>query len=137
MTTEWTRGGFVAPEWFDFALHWIALIIEGAGVVIIALGVLSATIVATRQIIREGNWPEAYLVFRVSLGRSLILGLEFLVAADIIGTVAVQPTMQNLATLGLIVLIRSFLSFVLEVEITGSWPWQKSSPKERIPETLP
>jgi uncharacterized membrane protein len=137
MTIEWTRGGFAAPEWFDLTLHWTAIIIEGGGVAVIALGVLSATIVAIRQMIRDGIWAEAYLVFRVSLGRSLILGLEFLVAADIIGTVAVKPTIQNLATLGLIVLIRSFLSFVLEVEITGSWPWQKSSPKERIPETLP
>jgi uncharacterized membrane protein len=66
-----------------------------------------------------------------------MLGIEFLVAADIIGTVAVQPTLENLTTLGLIVLIRSFLSFTLDVEITGSWPWQKSSPRERIPESMP
>jgi uncharacterized membrane protein len=66
-----------------------------------------------------------------------MLGVEFRVAADIIGTIAVQPALQNLTALGLIVLIRSVLSFTLEVEITGSWPWQKSSPRARIPESVP
>jgi uncharacterized membrane protein len=59
-------------------------------------------------------------------GRSILLGLEFLVAADIIRTVAVQPSLQNVAVLGLIVLIRTFLSFSLEVEIDGRWPWRRA-----------
>lgn len=137
MKSEWTRGSFVSPEWFDFLLHWTALIIEAAGVAVIAIGFLAAFMIAIRHAIHRQKWTEIYVGFRVSLGRSLILGLEFLVAADIIGTVAVRPTLQNLATLGLIVLIRSFLSFVLDVEITGSWPWQKTSPKEKIPENVP
>ena len=62
----------------------------------------------------------------LSLGRSILLGLEFLVAADIIRTVAVQPSLQNVAVLGLIVLIRTFLSFSLEVEIDGRWPWRRA-----------
>ena len=127
----------ISPEWFYSSLHWIALVVEGAGVAIIALGVLAALVAAIRHVIKREDWAEIYIGFRVSLGRSLILGIEFLVAADIIGTVAVRPTVENLATLALIVLIRSFLSFVLEVEITGSWPWQKKSLRERIPETLP
>lgn len=137
MKSEWTRGSFVSPEWFDFLLHWTALIIEAAGVAVIAIGFLAAFMIAIRHAIHRQKRTEIYVGFRVSLGRSLILGLEFLVAADIIGTVAVRPTLQNLATLGLIVLIRSFLSFVLDVEITGSWPWQKTSPKEKIPESVP
>jgi hypothetical protein len=59
-------------------------------------------------------------------GRSILLGLEFLVAADIIRTVAVQPSLENVTVLGLIVLIRTFLSFSLEVEIDGRWPWRRS-----------
>lgn len=63
--------------------------------------------------------------FRSNLGRSILLGLEFLVAADIINTVAVEPSVQSLIVLAGIVLIRTFLSFSLEVEITGRWPWQR------------
>jgi uncharacterized membrane protein len=137
MESDWTRGDFASPDWFDFILHWIALIIEAGGVGVIAIGFLIAFLAAIRHVIRREEWGEIYLGLRVSLGRSLMLGIEFLVAADIIGTVAVRPTLENLATLGLIVLIRSFLSFTLDVEITGSWPWQKSSPRERIPESVP
>ncbi|HWT29829.1 MAG TPA: DUF1622 domain-containing protein, partial [Propylenella sp.] len=72
------------------------------------------------------TWDEAYHAFRTSLARGILLGLEFLVAADIIGTVAVEPTLQNLAVLGLIVLIRTFLSFSLQLEIEGRWPWQRA-----------
>ncbi|HEX8374326.1 MAG TPA: DUF1622 domain-containing protein, partial [Geminicoccaceae bacterium] len=70
------------------------------------------------------GWAKAYRGYRANLGRGILLGLELLVAADIIGTVAATPTLQNLAVLGLIVLIRTFLSFSLEVEIEGRWPWQ-------------
>ena len=62
---------------------------------------------------------------RQTLGRSILTGLELLVAADIIRTVAVEPTMESVLVLGLIVIIRTFLSFSLEVEIEGHWPWQK------------
>ena len=65
--------------------------------------------------------------FRSNLGRSILLGLEFLVAADIINTVAVEPTIQSLIVLAGIVLIRTFLSFSLEVEIEGRWPWRKAA----------
>jgi uncharacterized membrane protein len=129
MTEGWTRGGFAPPDWCDFILHWTSLVIEMAGVVVIVAGFLAAFGLAIRHALSGEAWAEIYVGFRVGIGRSLILGLEFLVAADIIGTVAVKPTIENLATLGLIVLIRSFLSFVLDVEITGSWPWQKSHPK--------
>jgi hypothetical protein len=70
---------------------------------------------------------KAYRIVRTVFGRSILLGLEFLVAADIIRTVAVQPSLQNVAVLGLIVLIRTFLSFSLEVEIDGRWPWRRAT----------
>jgi uncharacterized membrane protein len=68
---------------------------------------------------------DSYDVFRRRLGRSILLGLEFLVAADIIRTVAVTPTGESVAVLAGIVAIRTFLSFSLQVEMTGAWPWQQ------------
>ena len=67
---------------------------------------------------------EAYKRFKNRIGNSLLLGLEFLVAADIIRTVALNPTLQSVAVLGLLVLIRTFLSWALGVEVEGMWPWQ-------------
>jgi uncharacterized membrane protein len=69
-----------------------------------------------------------YADFRKFLGRSILLGLELLVAADIIRTVAVTPTVRSVSVLAGIVLIRTFLSFSIELETTGHWPWEKKSP---------
>lgn len=74
--------------------------------------------------VRQGS-KSVYRQYRQLLGRSILLGLELLVAADIIRTVAVTPTFESVGVLALIVLIRTFLSFSLELEITGRWPWQK------------
>ena len=73
------------------------------------------------------NLPEgaAYKIYRRQLGRSIILGLEFLIAGDIIRTVVVADTLENVAILGLIILIRSFLSVTLHLEVEGRWPWEK------------
>ena len=96
--------------------------IDAAGVVVIVLGGLTATAMAgTRLVARDVN---TYRRYRQQLGRSILLGLELLVAADIIRTVAVRPTLTSVAVLAGIVLIRTFLSFSLELEITGRWPWQ-------------
>jgi hypothetical protein len=76
-------------------------------------------------LLRSGASAELYDDYRANLGRAILLGLEFLVAADIIGTVAVDPTLENLGVLAVIVAIRTFLSFALEVEIQGRWPWQQ------------
>ncbi|MCV7343598.1 DUF1622 domain-containing protein [Mycolicibacterium rhodesiae] len=96
--------------------------IDATGVAVIAIGaLLSATGVLRR--LRTG---DAYRAFRQQLGRSILLGLELLVAADIIRTVAVTPDARSVAVLAGIVLIRTFLSFSLELEITGYWPWQKN-----------
>ena len=96
--------------------------IDVIGVVVIAAGaVLAAGVTVGRMLRRTG---DAYRLFREQLGRAILLGLEFLVAADIIRTVAVTPDAESVAVLAGIVLIRTFLSFSLEVEITGRWPWQ-------------
>jgi uncharacterized membrane protein len=105
---------------------WVELagqVIDGAGVLTVVLGVVWSTSVVAWRFSR-GQRP-LYRPYRESLGRSILLGLELLVAGDIIRTVAVHPTLQSLAVLGGIVLIRTFLSFSLEVEISGRWPWQK------------
>ncbi len=125
--------GLVAPVWFDSALHWIALWFEAAGVAVIILGVFFAVVQAGRRAVCGDGRGETYHLFRTNLARGILLGLEFLVAADIIGTVAVDPTLQNLSVLGLIVLIRTFLSFALQLEISGRWPWQKAPPNDGTP----
>ena len=125
--------GAVSPGWFDAALHWIALVIEAAGVAVIVLGAVAAIAVFLLRLARRSDWSGTYHAFRTSLARAILLGLEFLVAADIIGTVAVEPTLRNLSVLGLIVLIRTFLSFSLEVEINGRWPGQAARGAEEPP----
>jgi uncharacterized membrane protein len=111
----------------DTALEWISTAIEVAGVGIIVVGALAATALFLHGGLTTGGWPAAYRRYRANLGRGILLGLELLVAADIIGTVAVTPSLGNLAVLGLIVLIRTFLSISLEVEIEGRWPWQRAA----------
>lgn len=109
----------------DQVLHWVATGIEVTGVAIIVTGAVVATLAFVRGGLGAGGWPAAFDRYRANLGRGILLGLELLVAADIIGTVAVTPSIENLAILGLIVLIRTFLSFSLEVEIEGRWPWRR------------
>jgi uncharacterized membrane protein len=98
-------------------------VIDVLGVVAIVIGILYATIDAAIRGLHRVT--PVYTRFRRVLGRSILLGLELLVAADIIKTVAVTPTLESVAVLGIIVLIRTFLSWSLELEITGRWPWQK------------
>jgi uncharacterized membrane protein len=97
--------------------------IDAAGVGVMVLG----GIVATAAAVTRARDAETYRRYRQQLGRSILLGLELLVAADIIRTVAVTPTLTSVAVLAGIVLIRTFLSFSLELEITGRWPWQGRS----------
>ncbi len=97
--------------------------IDGAGVAVIVIGAAAATIVAGNRLrLRE---TDVYRRYRRQLGRTILLGLELLVAADIIRTVAETPTVSSVSLLAGIVLIRTFLSFSLELEITGRWPWQQ------------
>jgi uncharacterized membrane protein len=107
---------------FQSIVELAGTIIDGAGVLIIVGGAAISTALVLARIIR-GQRP-VYRAYRQYLGRSILLGLEFLVAADIIRTVAVTPTLDSVAVLAAIILIRTFLSFSLELEITGRWPWQ-------------
>lgn len=106
---------------------------DAAGVAAMVVGATIATVVAAAGLLRKVDGNAVYRDYRRSLGCSILLGLELLVAADIIRTVAVTPTFRSVGVLGLIVLIRTFLSFSLELEITGRWPWQKA-PTHRGPE---
>ena len=99
--------------------------IDAIGVAVIAGGAVLAVILTITKARQEDG--GAYEFFRRRLGRAILLGLEFLVAADIIRTVAVTPTGESVAVLGGIVLIRTFLSFSLQLEVTGAWPWQQRS----------
>ena len=103
--------------------------IDAVGVAVIALGALISAAGAVPRLRRKSG--DVYRVFRQQLGRSILLGLEFLVAADIIRTMAVTPDARSVAVLGGIVLIRTFLSFSLELEVTGYWPWQKNRQQQQ------
>ncbi|MBB3018471.1 putative membrane protein [Microvirga lupini] len=113
-------------EWFPSALKLMTRVIEIGGIAIIVLGLFGASIAVIWQVLQGRSGSEAFTLYRSNLGRAILLGLEFLVAADIINTVAVDPTLQSLLVLGGIVLIRTFLSFSLEVEIEGRWPWDRN-----------
>jgi uncharacterized membrane protein len=103
----------------------IGTAIDAIGVAVIAGGALLAVFLTIGRVRHEEG--GAYEFFRRRLGRAILLGLEFLVAADIIRTVAVTPSGESVAVLGGIVLIRTFLSFSLQLEVTGAWPWQQRS----------
>ncbi|MBO0881429.1 MAG: DUF1622 domain-containing protein [Mycobacterium sp.] len=110
---------------FDHVVERIGLGIDAAGVAIIVLGAIASGVVATRRALRAE--PNAYQLLRRQLGQTILLGLELLVAGDIVRTVATSPTPTSIGVLGGIVLIRTFLSISLEVEINGRWPWRKGA----------
>ena len=105
----------------------IVLGIEAVGILVIVGGGVVATGVFVYQLVHQQTFPCAYQRYREHLGQAILLGLEILVAADIIGTVAIDPTYENVGVLGLIVVIRTFLSVALAVEIDGRWPWERGA----------
>ncbi len=120
-------------EGFDQMIKWVALGIESLAIAIIVLGALITTAVFLLRFIREGSLDECYRKFRSDFGKTILLGLEFLIASDIVGTVAVGPTFRDLGVLGLLVLVRTFLSFALELEISGRWPWEREESGKESP----
>lgn len=98
-------------------------LLEISGTLVILIGSIAATWQFFRQALRDG-YSQAYHPFRTTLGRSILLGLEFLVAADILNSLVIAPTLDDLIVLVVLVLIRTFLSISLGVEINGHWPWQ-------------
>jgi uncharacterized membrane protein len=103
----------------------LAKLIELGGVVVIVAGLVLATTLYVRQGL-AGGWGPAYDRYRSNLGRGILLGLELLVAADIIATITAPLTLESVGLLAGIVLIRTFLSFALETEIEGCWPWRRA-----------
>jgi uncharacterized membrane protein len=102
----------------------VGKVIDGVGVAVVVLGLALATAIFFSRVRRREEFEYVYRAYRQGLGRAILLGLEFLVAADIIRTVAVSPTFKSAGVLALIVIIRTFLSMALQVEIEGRWPWQ-------------
>jgi uncharacterized membrane protein len=120
---------------YEEAMDAIARGVEVLGILTLVLGLAAALIRGGLALLGGQGGEDVYRIVRTVFGRSILLGLEFLVAADIIRTVAVQPSLENVAVLGLIVLIRTFLSFSLEVEIDGRWPWRRTVPVREAPWT--
>jgi len=116
---------------YNHVIEKIGEVIDGAGVAVIVVGMLISAGAAVVELRRHET--GIYRHFRQQLGRTILLGLELLVVGDIVRTVAVQPTLIGVAILAIIVLIRTFLSFSLEVELTGWWPWQRK-PAQPPPE---
>lgn len=103
----------------------VSVVVEAAGVAVILAGAVFALATLGVLVKRGMGEREVYRACRTRLGRGILLGLEFLVAADIINTVAVQPTFRSVGVLAVIIAIRSLLSLTPEVEMTGRWPWQR------------
>ncbi len=117
---------------FRNVAEYVGLGVDAVGIGIIVLGLAWSI---GRFTVSRGRFEGRYRQIRHDAGRAILLGLEFLVAADIIRTVAVEPTLDNVATLGVIVLIRTFLSFTLEVELEGRLPWRtQTGHRAHIPE---
>ena len=114
----------VSESDFKSTVDAVSKAIDGAGVVVVGIGLLVATggfLVALRS---SSTRAAAYRAYRQAVGKAILLGLEFLVAADIIRTVAVEPTFTSVGVLAIVVVVRTFLSFTLDVELQGRWPWQ-------------
>jgi uncharacterized membrane protein len=111
-------------ESITFWIHAVGTAIEVFGVLVILIGILWASLKFWQAGRQMESFPGRYRDYKIRLGQSLLLGLEILVAADIVRTVALEPNFTNLGVLGLLVLIRTFLSWTLVLEIEGRWPWQ-------------
>jgi len=114
--------------WIEFAIR----AIEGLAVAIIALSVSVFSLrFAYYMLVRRGRSAEAFTQYKHGLGKALLLALELLVAADVVRTVVLAFTLSNVVALGVLVLIRTFLSWSLVVEIEGRWPWQSERKAEQ------
>lgn len=101
-------------------------VVDGMGILIIVAGLILSILIFIKDWYKEDGLKVSYVRLRQNLGRAILLGLEFLVAGDIIRSVGGNdPTFTSIGILGLIVIIRTFLSFTFELEIDGRWPWQK------------
>jgi uncharacterized membrane protein len=111
---------------FTESMELVAQVFEGIGAAVLLVGLVVSVVLAVRTFREGGDRQRAYRVLRQSFGGVILLGLEILVAADLVRTVAVEPTWTNVLILGVIVLIRTVLSFSLEIEIEGVAPWRRA-----------
>ena len=113
------------------AIEHVVDAVEGVGAAIMVVGALGAFVLCGQRLRRGAK--RAYQQLREDVGRVILLGLEVLIIADIIRTIVVEPSLESVAVLGSIVVIRILLSFSLEVEIDGAWPWRRAGPQpERV-----
>jgi uncharacterized membrane protein len=118
-------------EYFRHIMEVVGTSVDGVGVFIVAAGMVVATVrLVPRLRDRADRTGNYYSLYRQDVGRAILLGLEFLIAGDIIRTVVVAPTLQNVIVLGMIVLIRTFLSLSLQFEIEGKLPWRRDVPNQ-------
>jgi uncharacterized membrane protein len=110
---------------YDDFISDVVRVVEATGAAIMIVGTLLSLAAFAVSATREQERPDAYSVLRQRIGRSILLGLEILIVGDIVRTIIVDPTIESVAVLGLIVVIRIVLSFSLEVEIDGTWPWSR------------
>lgn len=109
---------------FEAAMEFVVIAFEAAGIAILAVGSLRALVTAASALfrgVREGVYQRA----RIQVGQAILLGLEVLIIADIVQTVTIDLTIESALTLGIIVLVRTFLSFSLEIELEGVVPWHR------------
>jgi uncharacterized membrane protein len=111
---------------FSEVMEQIGQGVDVAGVVVMVLGMVVATGSFLNNRRQGQDASEAYRRYRHGIGRAILLGLEILIVADIIRTIAIEPTFASLGILAGIILIRTFLSWALELELEGRWPWQQS-----------
>lgn len=116
----------MSPNIIKPLAEWASTFIELLGISLIVILSLYALFVAAVQLIARKDRENVYNSLRQTLGKGILVGLELLVAADIIHTVAVDLSFSTVGVLAIVVVIRTFLSFSLEVELSGRWPWQKS-----------
>lgn len=114
------------PEDLSAVIEGIGVIVDCVGVLIILGGVIYTVLSFLTKLFSAHDSKPLLVYFRHNLGRSVLLGLEVLIAGDIIRSVAGVPTIEELMTLGLIVLIRAFLGLTFEVEVEGRWPWART-----------
>jgi uncharacterized membrane protein len=117
--------GTVPSVSYDEVISDVVRVVEAVGAAIMVLGGLAALVAYGVRLLRRDDTTGAYDDLRRDLGRAILLGLEVLIVADIVRTIIVEPTLESVAVLGVIVIIRILLSFSLEVEIDGVWPWRR------------
>jgi uncharacterized membrane protein len=116
---------------YEHTISELVKVVEAVGAGIMVFGGLGAFVVFGLRVRRADTARGAYPDLRRDLGRCILLGLEVLIVADIVRTIIVAPTLESVAVLGIIVVIRILLSFSLEVEIDGVWPWDRRQPDPR------